>query len=1123
MAEHGLGTRPRSPVIPASAPRPRVRFHRFPIPLVAALVLVGLTASSAAAATGALSQLSTNMGKDGCLEQAPGTPADGCLATGRGLNGPNALAVSPDSKSVYVASDTELAVLSRAASGVLSQSGTATGCFNADGAGTCTKARAIGTGPLDLVVSPDKKNVYVANSTGLLVFSRDTSSGALTQLSGGSPAGSAGCVSDDGTDGTATGHCTDMRSYGADWVTISPDGKNVYTGQDGSSIVAEFTRDTTSTSTTTYGALDEPTDKSGCLSDSGQDSSATSFDKCRTGTALSRTSGMAISPDGKFAYIASNDVNAVDIFRRDGAGSLTEVPAGSGHDNCVTDAVNPGVACKLVRGMHGVQRVVISPDGNDQREDLYVASNSESALRDSGWVAAFSRDKAKGTLTQLTGNDGCISESGNDGETSPLACNQGHGLTGTSRLAFSPDAQNLYPGGAVDTSAPGAVDVLNRAPVTGALTQQAGTAGCHTDNGTNGAGGSPTSICTNDRALSAVTAVAVSPDQKSVYATALNSLSVAAFSRTALARFTVTGAPAPAAGGSVAAKSPSATSACSGASCTVDAGADATLTATAASGYRFSGWTGACTNASGACQLTNVTANQTATAHFVQQFTVSGSATPAAGGSVAATSPSVGADCSGASCKVDSGATATLTATAASGYRFSGWTGACTNASGPCQLTNVTADKSATAHFVQRFTVTGVNSPAAGGGIFASSPSPNSDCPDGEKCTVDSGGEGDLTATAADGYRFTGWTGACTGPNPCKVLNVTHNETATANYTQRFTVTGTAGQGGSVAAASPSPASTCAGSACAVDSGGEVNLTASPNAGFAFDHWTGACSGNTGQCKLINVTADKTATATFARIVTVQPGSGAQLVKSPKKPPAEGWAASLSGPALSWSNDALVGVDFSALPAVGGWLTVNTILGTSPTQAETDVRNWLSSTNGASAHEDLTLALYHQSKPIYVAIYRNATVGGQRISLLCNNSHTAGCVEFPFSAQAVEITTPSADTAPSAGASTHVATVTVKCWPHAACAGELTLLPLSKATSARRRRRASRGLGSARFRIRAGHTARVRVRLTGQGRRLVRAHRRLRVIARIRATHVFGRTEVSNHRITLVRRPSHRR
>jgi len=38
------------------------------------------------------------------------------------------------------------------------------------------------------------------------------------------------------------------------------------------------------------------------------------------------------------------------------------------------------------------------------------------------------------------------------------------------------------------------------------------------------------------------------------------------------------------------------------------------------------------------------------------------------------------------------GGGATLTATAASGYRFTGWTGACAGQGNPCTLQNVTSD-----------------------------------------------------------------------------------------------------------------------------------------------------------------------------------------------------------------------------------------------------------------------------------------------------------------------------------------------------------------------------------------------------------------------------------------------
>ena len=85
-------------------------------------------------------------------------------------------------------------------------------------------------------VSADGTSVYVASyfSDAVAVFQRDEASGVLTQL-----AGSAGCVSNTGSEG-----CVDGRAIQAvPSVTVSVDGRNVYTTSFGST-VAVFARET---------------------------------------------------------------------------------------------------------------------------------------------------------------------------------------------------------------------------------------------------------------------------------------------------------------------------------------------------------------------------------------------------------------------------------------------------------------------------------------------------------------------------------------------------------------------------------------------------------------------------------------------------------------------------------------------------------------------------------------------------------------------------------------------------------------------------------------------------------------------------------------------------------------
>jgi DNA-binding beta-propeller fold protein YncE len=78
------------------------------------------------AKTGALTQLA---GETACVSE---DARDGC-AQGRGLRGARALAISPDGRSVYVASGNGVAVFARLSDGELTQSPSSEGCLNDTG------------------------------------------------------------------------------------------------------------------------------------------------------------------------------------------------------------------------------------------------------------------------------------------------------------------------------------------------------------------------------------------------------------------------------------------------------------------------------------------------------------------------------------------------------------------------------------------------------------------------------------------------------------------------------------------------------------------------------------------------------------------------------------------------------------------------------------------------------------------------------------------------------------------------------------------------------------------------------------------------------------------------------
>jgi len=256
-----------------------------------------------------------------------------------------------------------------------------------------------------------------------------------------------------------------------------------------------------------------------------------------------------------------------------------------------------------------------------------------------------------------------------------------------------------------------------------------------------------------------------------------------------------------------------------------EAGAKVSVTATPATGYKFSEWTGACSG-TGTCTVT-MNANQTVGATFapVQASTFKLTLSPATGGSLSASpvQPAAG---------YASGASVTVTATAATGYKFAGWTGACSG-TGTCAVT-MTADKTVGATFapVQASTFKLTLSPATGGSLSASPVQPAAGYASGASVSV--------TATAASGYQFAGWTGACSGTGTCAVT-MDADKTVGAEFSRQATQTINAqAVNGKITFVPAGPQFL---------EGSSVQATAVPDEGYRFTGWQGACSG-TATCSI---------------------------------------------------------------------------------------------------------------------------------------------------------------------------------------------------------------------------------------------------------------------------------
>ena len=165
-----------------------------------------------------------------------------------------------------------------------------------------------------------------------------------------------------------------------------------------------------------------------------------------------------------------------------------------------------------------------------------------------------------------------------------------------------------------------------------------------------------------------------------------------------------------------------------------------------------------------------------------------------------------------------------------------------------------------------------VNLTGGGQGSVTSSPA-GINCP--SKCVFGfaDGSMVTLTAKAATGSVFTGWSGPCSGTGTCSVT-LSASETVTATFKLLFPLTVTlAGNGTGMVTSSPSGIS-CPGTCVAnFTSGTMVTMNETPASGSTFAGWSGACSG-TGACS-VTMSASKALTATFSSgpVATLSPTS----------------------------------------------------------------------------------------------------------------------------------------------------------------------------------------------------------------------------------------------------------
>ena len=205
------------------------------------------------------------------------------------------------------------------------------------------------------------------------------------------------------------------------------------------------------------------------------------------------------------------------------------------------------------------------------------------------------------------------------------------------------------------------------------------------------------------------------------------------------------------------------------------------------------------------------------------------------------------------------GAVVTLTATAAAGSVFAGWSGGCPGSS-TCVVT-VAGATTVTATFTAPTVTLGVSRAGTGGGTITSVPT-GIGCPVTCVANYPPGTAVTLTPQADVGSSFGGWSGGgCAGTGTC-VVTLDASTAVTATFVQQFfNLTVTTSGPGSVAS---SPSGISCGTACVAgfQPGTMVTLTAVTGAGATFSGWSGACSGSGAFCT-VAMTAFRTVIAAF--------------------------------------------------------------------------------------------------------------------------------------------------------------------------------------------------------------------------------------------------------------------
>ena len=254
-------------------------------------------------------------------------------------------------------------------------------------------------------------------------------------------------------------------------------------------------------------------------------------------------------------------------------------------------------------------------------------------------------------------------------------------------------------------------------------------------------------------------------------------------------------------------------------------GSSNSISATAASGYKFKNWTsnngGTFANANSASTTFTMPAGAvTVTANFeLNQFSLTTTVSPSGTGTVT----------QGGTITV--GGTKSLTASPSTGYSFSSWSKTSgtlsSTTSNPTTFTMGTSNATVTANFtINSYTLTTAVSPSGGGSVTSGG-------------SLNYNATKSLTATASTGYTFSSWsktagTLSSTTANPTTFTMGTSAATVTANFTHnQYTLT---------LSKSPSAGGTVTGGGTKYYND-SVTIKANAATGYTFKNWTTSSGG----------------------------------------------------------------------------------------------------------------------------------------------------------------------------------------------------------------------------------------------------------------------------------------